>query len=72
MVLALEVVLLQEGQEERCPTVRMRVADLTRRKESLDVVVILQSQPNLLQVVGAIDAIGGLTNLLHGGQQQRD
>ena len=36
------------------------------------VVVVVQGQADLLEVVGALDAGGGLADLLHGGQQQAD
>ena len=41
-------------------------------KAAVGALVVVQSQADLLQVVGALGAAGGLAGRLHGGKQQRD
>src|SRR4029453_4930135 len=46
--------------------------DGERRKSIERVVVIVEGQPDLLQIVLALGAAGRLPRLLHGRQQERD
>ena len=41
-------------------------------KAAVDVVVIMHGEAKLLQVVGALHAVGGFPDLLHRRQQQTD
>ena len=41
-----------------------------RRKAALGVVVVVQRQPDLLEVVAAAHLVGPLARVLHGGEQQ--
>ena len=43
-----------------------------KRQALKRVVIVLQRQANLLEMVAALHAAGGLAGGLHGGQQQRD
>ena len=44
----------------------------SRRKEVVDIMIAVTGQAKLLEVVGALHAVGGLTHLLHRGQEQAD
>src|SRR5262249_22668373 len=50
----------------------LRIGISARRKETLDVVVVVAGQAKLLEVVGTPGAVGCLTYLLHSRQQQAD
>src|SRR5262249_11703848 len=51
---------------------RVVKGDVPRREAALRVVVVVQSQADLLQVVLALGPVGRLTHLLDGRQQQAD
>src|SRR5262249_49515028 len=46
--------------------------DDAARQTPGDVVIVVKGEPELLQVIGALHAIGRLAHLLHRGQQQAD
>ena len=45
---------------------------MPKREPAGSALVVVQGQADLLEVVDALDAAGGLARRLHGGQQQRD
>ena len=77
-----QVVLLDVGEElavgrpagigsgagPRCHVIR----PLAEGKCLESIVIIVQGQPDLLQVVGALGAVGRFAHFLHGRQQQGD
>src|SRR5262249_36514475 len=82
--LPIDVVLFEEGQQLRGPAparphvvvwgaVGIRVAiDVAGREATVDALVGVERQPDLLEVVGALQASRRLADLLDGGQQQAD
>jgi hypothetical protein len=75
--LARRVLLFHVGQDEVVQRVVLarrgrRNETAHRREPRVRVVVVVSRQPDLLQVVRALDASGGLAHLLHGGQQEAD
>ena len=73
-----EIVLLDIGQKKDHPALARQRAGIGGRRphrcreEAARVVEVMQGEADLLQVVFALDAIGGLAHLLHGRQQQAD
>ena len=75
-------VALLDVVERECPPAMDGTAGVARsrgarrvgrsREEAVRIVIVLHGQPELLQVVGALHAVGGFANLLHGRQQQSD
>ena len=65
-----QVVLLDVRQQVRLG--REPVGVDASRELAVGVVVVVQGQPDLLQVVLALHPGGGLADLLDGGQQQAD
>src|SRR5262249_54588833 len=49
-----------------------RAQGAQRRQGLVDVVQVVGGQAELLQIVRTLGAVGGLADLLHGGQEQRD
>src|SRR4029077_8473562 len=84
--LVIDVALLQIGQQEGGPApsrsyvvVRgtaghsggfLVAVDVAGRETLERVVVMVQSKADLLEVIGALGAIGGFAHFLYGGQQQ--
>jgi hypothetical protein len=66
-----QVLLLEVGQGEGHPGPPAAPLD-ARRQAALGVVVVVHRQADLLQVVGALGAPGGLAGTLHGRQEQGD
>ena len=74
------MLLLDVGEDERRPPVGEAeagravrpVIDESRWERAVRVVVVVQGQAELLEVVGAVHAAGGLADLLHRRQQQAD
>jgi hypothetical protein len=74
--------LLDVGQDQSRPVVVLPVANgrvglgqVEQRpagQEAVRVVVVVAGQPDLLEVVGALHAVGGVADLLDRGQQQAD
>ena len=63
--------LIQKRQQARMR--RMGIRDVLRHRESLEVVVVvMQGQPELLEVVLALSPPGGLARLLDRWQKQCD
>src|SRR5262249_35647241 len=70
---AVQVVLLDVWQDggAPAPTAR-RIGAATRWETAIGVMEGVESQPDLLQVVGALHAVGGLAHFFHGREQQTD
>jgi hypothetical protein len=52
--------------------IRLQAVPSTHREGAIDIMVIVQGEADLLEVVDALGASGGLAGRLDGGQQQRD
>src|SRR5262249_33854757 len=50
----------------------VEVRHRARRQDAVDALVVVQGEAELLQVIGAAHACGGLAHLLHGGEQEAD
>jgi hypothetical protein len=70
--LAVEVVLLDVWQDEDGPGDPAVDVDAARRQEAVGVVIAVDGDADLLEVVGAADACGGLAHLLDGREQEAD
>ena len=62
----------QEGKSRRFCVGSVGVGHQAGWETLVCAVVVLHGQPELLEVVGALDAIGGLAHPLHGRNQQAD
>jgi hypothetical protein len=64
-------VLLEKRSELDNP-VDVPDRDVLEGKRPVSVVVVVTGQADLLEVVGAVDAVGGRADLLDGGEQHGD
>src|SRR5262245_56453777 len=72
--LVVQVALLDVGQDEDVPAEPVRVAarHAARRELVHAVVVVVEGEAELLEVVAALHASGGLAHLLDGWQEKTD